>query len=136
MDTHQQITGFLKSLSEIQSLHQRMLDLYPTEKLWFHDGKDEKGKVVANPQIGYGQFTIHYSNGKTKEFYRVGISANTSGISVYIMGIDDKNYLNDTYKDKIGKAQITGYCIKFKSLTDIHINILEEAIKDRMGREN
>lgn len=52
------------------------------------------------------------------------------------MGIDDKNYLNDTYNDKLGKAQITGYCIKFKSLTDIHINILEEAIKDRMGREN
>jgi hypothetical protein len=141
MDTHIQISEFLNSLSEtkkkdIEFIHQRILDLYPKEKLWYVDGKNETGKVVANPQIGYGHYTIQYTDGKTKEFYRVGISANTLGISVYIMGIDDKNYLVETYKDKLGKAQVTGYCIKFKNLKDIDIKILEDAIKDRMERKS
>lgn len=46
------------------------------------------------------------------------------------MGIDDKNYLPNTYGKKIGKATITGYCIKFKALKDINASILKEVIVD------
>jgi hypothetical protein len=120
--------------SEMQALHQRILQVLPKCKLWFLDGKDDKGKTVTNPNIGYGLQTIKYANGKTREFYQIGISANTTGISVYIMGIDDKKYLAKTYADKLGKASVTGYCIKFKTLKDVHINVLEEAI--RFGFEN
>ncbi len=94
------------------------------------DGKDEKGKVVSNPNIGYGLQTITYADGKTKEFYQIGISANTSGISVYIMGIKDKTWLPETYGKIIGNASVTGYCIKFKKLKDINVEILESAIHD------
>lgn len=66
---------------------------------------------------------------KTK-FYQIGISANTTGISVYIMGIQDKNYLPETYGKTIGKASVTGYCIKFKALKDVNMDILEAAIRD------
>jgi hypothetical protein len=107
-----------------------MLQLLPKSKLWFLDGKDEKGKVVTNPNIGYGLQTMKYADGKTKDFYQIGISANTVGISVYIMGIGDKNYLPDTYGKTIGKANVTGYCIKFKTLKDINLDILEMAIRD------
>ena len=51
---------------------------------------------------------MKYADGKTKEFYQIGISANTTGISVYIMGIADKKYLLETYAKTIGKASITG----------------------------
>jgi len=102
----------------------------PKCKLWFLDGKDDKGKIVSNPNIGYGLQTIKYADGKTKEFYQIGISANTTGISVYIMGIEDKKYLPDTYGKAIGKASVTGYCIKFKTLKDINIDTLETAIRD------
>ena len=98
--------------------------------MWFLDGKDDKGKIVTNPNIGYGLQTISYANGKTKEFYQIGISANTTGISVYIMGIADKTYLPYTYQKAIGKASVTGYCIKFKTLKDIDIKTLETAIQD------
>jgi hypothetical protein len=101
----------------------------PGNKLWFLDGKDEKGKIVSNPNIGYGSQTIHYANGKTKEFYQIGVSANTSGISVYIMGIDDKKYLAETFGRDLGKASVTGYCIKFKTLADINVNVLKAAIQ-------
>ncbi|MBP7399333.1 MAG: DUF1801 domain-containing protein, partial [Chitinophagales bacterium] len=111
-------------------LHKRILKVFPKGKLWFLDGKDDKGKIVTNPNIGYGLLIIKYADGKTKEFYQVGISANTTGISVYIMGIQDKKYLPETYGKTIGKASVTGYCIKFKSLEDINIEILDVAIRD------
>jgi hypothetical protein len=115
--------------SDMQELHHIILALMPTCKLWFLDGKDEKGKTVSNPNIGYGSQTIKYANGKTKEFYQIGISANTTGISVYIMGMDDKKYLAQTFGKRLGKASVTGYCIKFKTLADIQIDVLEQAIQ-------
>lgn len=115
--------------SEIETLNRLILQVSPNCRQWFLDGKDEKGKVVSNPQIGYGLQTIKYADGKSKEFYQIGISTNTTGISVYIMGIDDKKYLPEKYGKTIGKASVTGYCIKFKTLKDINIDILEAAIR-------
>jgi hypothetical protein len=115
--------------SDMQALHQLILQVSPKCKLWFLDGKDDKGKIVSNPNIGYGSYSIKYADGKTREFYQVGLSANTSGISVYIMGLEDKTYLVKTYGKKLGKASVTGYCIKFKTLKDINTDILETAIR-------
>jgi len=115
--------------SEMQQLHHMILALMPTCKLWYLDGKDEKGKIVSNPNIGYGSQTIQYSNGKTREFYQIGISANTTGISVYIMGVNDKKYLAQTFGKELGKASVTGYCIKFKTLTEVKIDVLKAAMQ-------
>jgi hypothetical protein len=115
--------------SDMQALHRVILKAMPRCKLWFLDGKDSEGKIVSNPNIGYGLYTIKYANGKDREFYQVGLSANTTRISVYIMGIEDKKYLAKTYGKKLGKASVTGYCIKFKALKDINIDTLEAAIR-------
>lgn len=118
-----------KKRSDMQALHLLIQKIKPGSKLWFLDGKDEKGKTVSNPNIGYGLQTIKYTGGKTREFYQIGLSANTTGISVYIIGIEDKTYLAKTYSKKLGKASVTGYCIKFKSLKDINSDVLEAAIR-------
>ena len=115
--------------SDMQQLHQMILALMPASKLWFLDGKDETGKIVSNPNIGYGSQTMKYANGKSREFYQIGISANTTGISVYIMGVNDKKYLAQAFGKKLGKASVTGYCIKFKTLTEINIDVLKAAIQ-------
>ena len=115
--------------AEMQELHHIMLALMPGTRLWFLNGRDEKGKIVSNPNIGYGSQTIHDAKGKTREFYQIGVSANTTGISVYIMGIDDKKYLAETFARDLGKASVTGYCIKFKTLADINVNVLKAAIQ-------
>ena len=134
MHVQEQINNYIASQpepkrSDMQTLHERMLQLHPKGKLWFLDGKNSDGKTVSNPNIGYGLHNINYADGTTKEFYQIGISANTTGISVYIMSIEDKNHLANTYGNKIGKAKVSGYCIKFKSLKDINRDILEAAIK-------
>lgn len=115
--------------SDLQALHRIILGIMPACKLWFLDGKNDEGKTVSNPNIGYGLQVMKYADGKTREFYQIGLSANKTGISVYILGIKDKKYLAQAYGKKIGKASVSGYCIKFKTLKDINIDILEAAIR-------
>ncbi|MBW4891459.1 DUF1801 domain-containing protein [Mucilaginibacter sp. HMF5004] len=100
------------------------------------DGKNSENKVVSNPNIGYGAYTIKYTDGTTKEFYQIGMSANTSGISVYILGIANKDYLAQTFGKNLGKANVTAYCIKFKKLKDINMDVLEAAIRYGIGVTN
>jgi hypothetical protein len=123
-------------LGEMQELHRIILGIMPKCKLWYLDGKNDQGKTVSNPSIGYGVRTITYADGKTKEFYKIGISSNTTGISLYILGIVDKNYLAQTYGQELGKASVTGYCIKFKTLKDINVDKLEEAIRYGIEQTN
>lgn len=135
MDINAQIRNYLGGLpgpkrSDMEVLHRHMLAWIPKGQLWYLDGRDEAGKIVANPQIGYGSQTLRYADGTTRAFYQVGISANTTGISVYIMGLKDKRHLPDTYGNTIGKASVTGYCIKFRKLADVDLNTLEAAVKD------
>jgi hypothetical protein len=134
MSIQEQIKKYIASQpepkgSEMQELHRITLQVLPGCKLWFSNGKNSEGKTVSNPNIGYGLYTIKYADGTTREFYQIGLSGNKTGISVYILGIKDKTYLAKTYGKKLGKASVSGYCIKFKTLKDININILKEAIR-------
>ncbi|HRG28149.1 MAG TPA: DUF1801 domain-containing protein [Chitinophagales bacterium] len=134
MDIQKEISAYIASQSEekrndMEALHQMIVALKPDCQLWFLDGKNSENKVVSNPNIGYGLLNMQYAGGKTKPFYQIGISANTTGISVYIMGLSDKLFLTKTYGQRIGKAKISGYCIKFKALKDIQIDVLLAAIK-------
>jgi hypothetical protein len=104
--------------------------ILPQGPLWFLDGRNPQGKIVSNPNIGYGQFAMTYADGTTRDFYRIGLSANTTGISVYIMTLPDKTHLSATYAGRIGKASLTGYCIKFKALQELSLDVLSEAIRD------
>ena len=71
--------------SDMQTLHKLILEVMPACKSWFLDGRNEEGKIVSNPNIGYGSRILNYADGTTKEFYQIGLSGNTTGISVYIM---------------------------------------------------
>lgn len=137
MSIEEQIKAYITSQPEakrndMQALHEAILRIMPSCKLWFLDGKNDEGKVVSNPNIGYGAYTIHYADGTSREFYQIGLSGNTTGISIYIMGIEDRKYLANTFGDTLGKATVTSYCIKFKALKDIHLDVLEQAIRNGM----
>lgn len=134
MDIQERIDKYIAGQPEakradLQTLDRLIRATDPSCRLWFLDGTDATGKVVTNPNIGYGQYTMRYADGKTREFYRIGLSANTGGISVYVMGIADKKHLAQAYGPTLGKASITGYCIKFKTLADIQLGTLEAAIR-------
>ena len=134
MDITQQVEAYLAGQPEpkqadLRRLHATVLAEFPDCRLWFSDGTNDDGKVVTNPNIGYGVHTITYGDGTSREFYRIGLSANTTGISVYVLGLEDKTFLARTYGASIGKASVTGYCIKFRRLSDIDMNALQAAIR-------
>ena len=114
---------------DMQELHSIILEVMPACKLWFLDGKNEKGRIVSNPNIGYGLQTMKYTDRTTRDFYQIGLTATKTGISIYILGIEDKKYLARTYGKDLGKASVTGYCIRFKTLKDINTDILEAAVR-------
>jgi Domain of unknown function (DU1801) len=141
MNVSAQIKKYITSQPEpkrtdLQELHRLTLQASPKCKLWFFDGKDSKNHTVSNPTIGYGFHTINYANGKSREFFQIGVSANKTGISVYILGLKDKKYLAKTYGKKLGKASVTGYCIRFKALKDINVATLEAAIRSGLAAQN
>jgi hypothetical protein len=118
--------------TDLRRLHARMLAEFPACRLWFTDGTDERGKVVANPNIGYGVRTFTYADGSSREFYLIGLSATATGISVYVLGLADQGYLARTYGGSIGRATVTGYCIKFRRLAVIDAEVLQAAIRHGM----
>jgi hypothetical protein len=135
MTLHEQIELYISSQkepkkSDLYALNSLIQKIIPNGKLWFLDGKDEHGKVVSNSNIGYGYQLIPYANGQSKAFYQIGLSANTKGISIYLIGLKDKNYLSHLCGNELGKAKISGYCINFSKLQDIHIPLLENVIKE------
>lgn len=140
MDIQDQIDAYIAAQppakrEEMEALHRRILAMAPGCQLWFLDGLNDQGKVVSNPSIGYGATTLDYANGDSRAFYRIGFSANTAGLSVYVIGMPDKTYLSRTYGDRLGKAKITGYCVKLRSLKDVRLDVLDEMIADGLGAE-
>ncbi len=140
MNVKTQIKEFIASLeepkrAEIVRLHELIQAQQPKCQLWFETGIDSSGKAVTNPNIGYGHQTMRYANGSTREFYRVGVSATKSGISIYILGLADRNALKKLFAARLGKVSVTGYCIKFKKLTDVDLEVLAEAVKYGLEQE-
>lgn len=138
MTTEEQIEAYINSqeaqkANDLQTLHCMITNLSPKPRQWFFDGKNSEDKTVSNPTIGYGFQTMTYAKGKTRDFFRIGVSANKTGISVYILGFKDKTHLSKTYGEKLGKASVTGYCIKFKNLQSIDPTVLEAAIKEGLS---
>jgi len=134
MSIQEQIEEYINSQPEpkhkdMQELHHLILRILPGSKLWFGNGKNSENKTVSNPTIGYGFYTIKYADGRARDFFQIGLSANKTGMSIYIMGVKDKTYLAQSYGKKLGKASVTGYCIRFKTLKDVNIDILEAAIR-------
>lgn len=139
MSVSEQIDRYINDQSpakseELRELHRRILEISPAARLWFLDGRNAEGKVVSNPNIGYGEETLSYADGGSRPFYKIGLSANTSGLSVYVMGLKDKAYLSETYGSRLGKAKVTGYCIRFKSLADLDPGVFDEVVADALGR--
>lgn len=141
MNVQEQIKEYIKSQPDpkrrdMEDLHLIILQEMPGCKLWFMDGKNSENKTVSNPNVGYGAYTIKYADETTREFYQIGLSANKTGISVYILGIKDKTYLAQNYGKKLGKASVSGYCIRFKNIKDIDLDILKEAIRHRVSYDD
>lgn len=137
MNVQEQINSYIANQpaskrDDMQALHLLITGISPGCKLWFLDGRNSENKIISNPNIGYGTQEIKHCSGETKEFYQIGLSANTTGISIYLIGIKNNKYLFNVYGGRIGKAKVTGYCVSFRHLKDINVDILGEMVEKHM----
>ena len=116
--------------TDLYILHERFTSLFPGSPASYFDGLDDTGKVVANRTLGYGKHIIEYASGASKAVFKLGLSANKTGISIYLMGIKDKTLLKSMFQDRLGKAKVTGYCIRFGKLADIDLDVLMDVLAE------
>lgn len=134
MNTQHEIQSYIDSQaepkrSEMLTLHKLILATYPTTDLWLYKG--HAGKNNTNWIIGYGRYTTTYATGREVEWFPLGLSANKTGISVYILGVTKEGkYVAETYGKKLGKASVGKSCIRFKTLEHMNLEALQEAMKD------
>ncbi len=114
---------------ELCALYEIISEEMKSEPISFFDGKNENGKTIANPTIGFGETMLQYANGKKREIFRIGICATASGLSIHILGITDKTFLKNFLGDRLGKVKITGYCIQFKKMKDIDREVLKSLLR-------
>lgn len=127
------IKSYLDSLpentkEELTFFHQQVLEKYPNCRIWFLDGKDATGKVISNPNMGYGTITLPTKTNINREFYKLGISANSKGFSIYFMGLTDRNLIQKHLGHFFPNSKITGYCLNLKSIKNVELAILEKLI--------
>lgn len=104
--------------SELLQLHNLISKSMPNQEQW-----------IVSGILGFGKF--HYK-GKSKgcegEWFRVGLAANKTGMSIYMCVGDKDGYLPEQAKDRIGKATVGRSCIRFKKLSDINLPVVEELL--------
>jgi len=131
--TLSEINHYLNSIDDgkkedILLLHQFIQDCLTVTELSFHSGLNEEQKIVSNPIIGYGSYQHRFAKGKIAPMFQIGLTANTNGISIHIMGIRQKLDLPNLISPQIGKANVSSYCIQFKRVQDINLDVLKTAI--------
>lgn len=104
--------------SELLLLHNLISKSLPNQEQW-----------IVSGILGFGKF--HYK-GKSKgcegEWFRVGLAANKTGMSIYMCVGDKNGYLPEQAKERIGKATVGRSCIRFKKLSDINLPVVEELL--------
>lgn len=78
--------------------------------------------------IGYGDYTYQRSDGQKGNWFIIGLALQKNYISIYVNAADGKQYLTETYKDKLGKVKMGKSSISFKTIDDINLDKLLELI--------
>lgn len=93
------IPTYLSSLNDaqrpdMQGLLQMVQTIFPNQQPTFFDGKNKEGKVLTNPSIGFGSYLHRYADGREAQMYRLGLSANSKGFSIYLLGLPDLSLIH------------------------------------------
>lgn len=117
--THEE---YLVSVEEPKRSELRLLDDLIRTTLPDHE------PFMISGFMGYGKYHYRYDSGREGDWFKVGMVANKTGISVYVVAADENGYLAEQFKPKLGKASIGKSCIRFKKLADIDLGALKELL--------
>ena len=93
--------------------------------------------VIMDGMLGYGPYRYRYATGREGDACKLSVASNVSYISLYCLAADADGYLAERYVDRLPKARITKYCVRFKKLADLDEAALAALIQEtaRMGHD-
>lgn len=104
--------------SEISTLHDLIVKNAPAFAL-----------ERAGAMLGYGRYHYRYESGREGTSHRIALSANKTGISLYVSAVDEGGWLAEQAKDVLGKKVSVGKsCIRMKRLADVDLGALATLI--------
>lgn len=80
--------------------------------------------------IGYGDYSYRKSDGKTAEWFIVGLAVQRNYISVCVNATDGRAYLAERYAKRLGKVKVGKSSISFASIDDVDLDQLSELITE------
>lgn len=110
--------------SELQQLHDLIRGTLPDFE-----------PVIVSSFMGYGPYHYKYQSGREGDWVKVALSANKTGISLYICCGDANGYFPEQAKDRLGKASIGKSCIRFKKLQDLNMDTVKELLEKTRDAE-
>jgi len=89
--------------------------------------------TIMGGMLGYGPYRYRYATGREGEACKLSIASNVSFISLYCLVADADGHLAERYTDRLPKARVTKYCVRFKKLADLDeaavVALVEEAAR-------
>ena len=80
--------------------------------------------------IGYGEYSYQRSDGKTVEWFMVGLTAQKNYVSIYVNATDSGGYITQRWTNRLGKVKVGASSISFKSVDDIDLDALSNMITE------
>lgn len=106
----------------VQAIHRAIVKAAPKLKPFFVYG-----------MIGYGKFHYKYPSGREGDWAVVGLASQKNHLSLYICCVDQKGYLAEQNKARLGKVSVGRSCIRFKKLEDLNLPVAMALVKQASG---
>ena len=78
---------------------------------------------------GYGMFPYRNYKHEPILWPVVSLASQKNYMSLYVCALDDKQYVAEKYKDKLGKVSVGKSCIRFKKVSDLNLPELAKVLK-------
>jgi hypothetical protein len=103
--------------SEIQQLHDLIRRTLPDYEPHIRSG-----------MLGYGEYHYRYASGREGDWSVVSLASQKRYISLYVSCVKGDEYLAESYKERLPKADIGKSCVRFKRVSDVDLEALEQLL--------
>ncbi len=129
--TDRNVDEFLDDLPEDSRQDMKVLDGVLSQVMQGEPREMYEGRFWGGSDqkiIGYGRTSSSRSDGKTIEYFLIGLALQKNYISIYISAVEGREYMSEKYGKTIagpgGKVKVGKSNISFKSSDDIDLDKL------------
>ncbi len=81
--------------------------------------------------LGYGKYHYRYKTGREGDWATIALASNKRYISLYVSASGGRGqYLAESYRDRLPKADIGKSCVRIKRLSDVDEQALAALIRE------